>query len=174
MGQEGVLNSDIVVIGRVGAPFGVRGWVHVHSFSLPSDNILKYQTWQLHIKNQWQAMTVLEAKAQGNGFVALIKGYETRELVAKLTNSDIGIPHTALPPLEPGEYYWADLIGLTVITEEDQVLGVVEGLMETGSNDVLMVKGEKKDHLIPYIPDDYVLKIDIEAGLIRVSWDPEF
>jgi len=173
MGQKDDLNS-IVVIGKVGAPFGVKGWAHIHSFALPSTNILNYKIWQLRLKNQWQAMTVLEAKAQGKGFVALLKGYDTRELVAKLTNSDIGIPHSALPPLEPGEYYWADLVGLKVINEDNQILGTIEGLIETGSNDVLVVKGEKKDHLIPYIPDDYVLNVDVETGIMRVSWDPEF
>src|SRR5271170_5990673 len=102
MGQKGgLVASSMVVMGRIGAPFGIKGWAHVQSFTKPVDNILSYKTWYLKIKGQWQAapVSVLEARAQGKGFVASLKGYETRDAIAKLTHAEIGVPRAELPVL---------------------------------------------------------------------------
>lgn len=125
-------------------------------------------------KDQWKKISILEIRPQGKNFIALFEGYEDRETAARLTNLEIGVSREELPPLENGEYYWTDLVGLTVITELGVTLGIVDRLLETGSNDVLVVKGELREHLIPYIPDDYVLEIDLESKIMRVAWDPEF
>lgn len=164
----------MVVMGCIGAPFGVKGWVHVHSFTEPPEHLLQHKTWGLKIHDQWQMISVLESKIHGKDFVALLEGYTDREEVKKLTNLEIGVEREALPVLEPGEYYWTDLIGMTVVNENEVILGVVESLFETGSNDVLVVKGESREHLIPYIPNDYVVDINPETRVIRVIWDQEF
>jgi 16S rRNA processing protein RimM len=174
MGQETVLTDTIVVMGRIGAPFGVKGWVHVHSYTEPADSILSYRTWCLKIKGQWEVTSVLEARAQGKHFVAVLAGSETRDAAALLTNLEVGIPREALPILENDEYYWTDLIGMSVVTDTGVSLGVVESLFETGANDVLVVKGETREYLIPYVPVDYVLEINVETRVMRVLWDPEF
>lgn len=164
----------MVVLGRIGAPYGVKGWVHVQSFTEPGDNILKYRLWYIQSKEQWRPVQVKELRPHGKHFAALLEGYDDRDKVALLTNADIGVPREALPALEDGEYYWSDLIGMTVITESGETLGVIERIFETGANDVLVVKGETREHLIPYIPEDYVLEIDPKSRVMRVSWDPEF
>ena len=176
MGQKGLVtrSQSIVAIGRIGAPFGVKGWVHVYSYTDPPQNLLNYKTWCLYIKKEWKAVSVLQAKGHGKGFVALLEGYEIREEVALLTNIEVGIEREALPELGEGEYYWTDLIGLTVVNEADEILGTVDSLFETGANDVLVVKGETKEHLIPYVPDEYILEVDLALRRIRVSWDAEF
>jgi 16S rRNA processing protein RimM len=163
-----------IILGRIGAPFGVRGWVHVHSFTEPEENILNYSHWHLNLRGQWRAVEVLEIRPHGKHFIALLAGYEEREKVATLTQTEFGVPRSELPALEPGEYYWADLIGLKVVTETGVALGTISQVFETGSNDVLVVKGEEREHLIPYIPEDYILEVNLEAGVMRVSWDPEF
>jgi len=164
----------MVVVGCVGAPFGVKGWVHVQSFTEPAENILSYKTWYLRKTTQWQEIKVKNARVHGKGFVAMFIGCENREAAAVLNHAEIGVPREALPALDPGEYYWTDLIGMTVVTKEGEILGEVKDLLETGSNDVLIVKGEKKEHLIPYIPKEYVLQVDINAKRMQVDWDPEF
>lgn len=175
MGQSSLLNSSIVVMGRIGAPFGIKGGVHVYSFAESPDALLDYGIWYLRFEGQpWQKVQVLEAKKHGKSYSAILQGYETREDVARLTNAEIGVEREALPVLGPGEYYWTDLIGLKVITTSGEILGIVEGLLETGSNDVLVVKGDTREHLIPYIPEESVLEINLESRMIRVSWDPEF
>jgi len=174
MGQEGFLSPTLVAIGRIGAPYGVKGWAHVQSYTNPPDNILRYKTWNLQIKDKWQKVLVIEARAQGKSFVAALEGYETRESIAKLTNIEIWVNRQELPDLQEDDHYWVDLIGMTVITVSGEVLGTIDSLFETGSNDVVVVKGENKEYLIPYIPEDYIVEIDRESRIMRVSWDPEF
>lgn len=174
MGQNSDLKSDIVLMGRIGAPYGVQGWVHVHSFAEPPSNLLQYKTWYLRLKGAWVAVAVLASRVHGKAFVSSLEGVSTRDQALTLTNLDIGVPRAALPELAQDEYYWADLIGMAVETGNGIRLGTVTGCLETGSNDVLVVQGEQKSHLIPYIPGDYVLEVNRTACLIRVSWDPEF
>ena len=164
----------MVIMGRIGAPHGVKGWVHVQSFTKPAENLLSYKTWYIRRTAQWQEISVKDAKVHGEGFIATFERCESREAAATLNHAEIGIPREALPALEPGEYYWTDLIGMMVITKEGEFLGEVKGLLETGSNDVLIVKGEQKEHLIPYIPQEYILQVDIDTKRIQVDWDPEF
>ncbi|HXH54794.1 MAG TPA: ribosome maturation factor RimM [Gammaproteobacteria bacterium] len=171
---SGVVEEDMVVLGRIGAPYGLKGWVHVQSYAEPASNILSYKIWYLKIKRQWQPVEVLDARSHSKSFVAALTGYETIEKVEQLKLAEIAVLRSELPALDSGEYYWSDLIGLSVVTEESVVLGQVERLIETGSNDVLVVKGGTREHLIPYILDDYVLSVDLKARVIRVSWDPEF
>lgn len=166
--------ENIVVMGAVGAPYGLKGWVHVQSYAEPASNILSYKTWYLKIKDQWQPVAVLKARAHTKNFVATLAGYETIEKAELLRCVEIGVPRSALPKLADGQYYWTDLIGLSVVTAEGIMLGKVEQMIETGSNDVIVVKGETREHLIPYILDDYVLSVDLKAHVMRVSWDPEF
>ena len=78
-----------------------------------------------------------------------------------------------MPALESGEYYWADLMGLEVSTRQGDILGVVEKILETGANDVLVIRGER-EHLVPYVPGQYVLSVDLAASVMVVDWDPEF
>lgn len=161
-------------MGRIGAPYGLKGWVHVQSYTEPPNNILSYKTWYIKIKHQWQPVEVLGARAHSKHFVAALAGYETIEKVDLLKLAEIGVPRSELPDLAPDQYYWADLIGMTVVTEEGVVLGQLEHMLETGANDVLVVKGSTREHLIPYVLDEYVLSVDLKARIIRVSWDPEF
>ncbi len=161
-------------MGRVGAPYGLKGWFHLQSYAEPGSNILSYKTWYLKIKQQWQPVEILNARVHGKSFVAALVGYESIEKIEALKLLEIGVPRSELPILDSGEYYWSDLIGLSVVTEKSVILGQVDHLIETGANDVLVVKGETREHLIPYVLHDYVLSVDLKARVIRVLWDPEF
>lgn len=174
MGQKGILEPKIVVVGRIGAPYGVKGWVHIQSFTQPIANLLEYQPWYLMTAGKWQVVCRIGARIQSNGIVACLEGFKTRDAAVKLLHLDIGVERAAFKTLESGEYYWSDLIGLKVINEEGVELGIVTTLLETGSNDVLVVKGESKEFLIPYIQGDYVLVVDLTSQIIQVSWDSEF
>ncbi|HDN69444.1 MAG TPA: 16S rRNA processing protein RimM, partial [Gammaproteobacteria bacterium] len=101
------------------------------------------------------------------------KDCHDRDAAAALTGTDIGIYRSQLPPVDADEYYWSDLMGMQVITKDDQVLGVVDHLLETGANDVIVVKGEQ-EHLVPYIKGQVVKSVDLEARIIRVEWDPDY
>jgi 16S rRNA processing protein RimM len=165
--------DEVLVMGRIASPFGVRGWLRVNAFTALADNLLDYSPWYLKFKGQWQAVEPLAGRHHGKGLVVQLKTCHDRDAAAALTGTDIGIYRSQLPPVEADEYYWRDLMGMQVITKDDQVLGVVDHLFETGANDVLVVKGEH-EYLVPYIKKQVVKSVDLEARIIRVDWDPDF
>lgn len=161
-----------VVIGRFGRPHGIKGCITVLSFTEPRDNILQY-TWYGFINKQWQALDVKHVEMNHKHILAQVEGYTSREHVADLTNVDIAIKEEKLPRLPDGEYYWHQLVGMTVKTKEGVLLGTVTEIMPTGSNDVLVVVGEKR-HLIPYLMNTFILSIHDSERTVTVDWDVDF
>lgn len=166
-------HSDWVVVGRFGRVHGIQGYISVISFTEPRDNLLDYRHWHIDKKNQWQPITIQQPLCQAKAILVRVDGYADRETVAQLTNCDIAVPRDELPALAPNEYYWHELIGMQVIDTAQKTLGTVSEIMATGSNDVLVVVGDKR-HLIPYLLDTVVLNIDDVKQQITVDWDPDF
>lgn len=165
------MTDERVVMGRFGRPHGIKGLITVISFSQPPERILDYSDWHVCIKQQWQPLTLLHTDVTHKSILVRVEGYVEREDVAKLTNLDIGVLRSQLPGLPENDYYWHQLIGLKVITLDAKVLGYVESLMATGSNDVLIVQGEQRC-LIPYLKGDVVHEVRLEQGEIVVDWEP--
>ena len=110
--------------------------------------------------------------------VAHIEGIDDRSLAESLKGSEIAVPAEQLPGLAQGEFYWHQLEGLEVHSDE-HLLGRVSHLMETGANDVLVVKAcegsiDQQERLIPWVKGDVVKAVDLDAQRIQVEWDPEF
>ena len=167
-----------IVIGRIAGVFGVKGWVKVESFTRPPENILRYARWRLGMKGQWREMRVVQAKPHRNGFVAQLEDeagdqVADRDAAAALVRAEVVVLRSELPPPGKGEYYGTDLIGLEVRHVEGQVLGRVTSLMETGANDVLVVRNGR-DRLIPFVRGPIVKEVDLQTGIIRVDWHPDF
>jgi len=165
--------DDWLIVGRFGRPHGIKGFVTVYSFTEPSDNILSYSDWHVFLNHCWQPIKLLSVQVHNKSIVAQIEGYPERESVARLTNLEIAIQRVQLAPLAPGEYYWHQLVGMKVINQQGQIFGQVVEVMPTGSNDVLVVQGEKK-HLIPYLPGQFIIEINDESQTITVDWDMDF
>jgi 16S rRNA processing protein RimM len=163
----------MVILGRVSGVFGVRGWVKLVSETDPPDNIFGYVPWYLGGRGGWRVCRPLEGKAQGKGMIARVEGCDSRDQAAALVGNEIAVPRGRLPALNPDEFYWSDLEGLRVQTPDGTELGRVSHLFETGANDVLVVIGER-ERLIPYLWGQVVLRVDLEAGLLVVDWDPTF
>lgn len=166
-------SNNRIVVGRFGRIHGIKGYITIHSFTEPRDNILQYSDWSMFVNRQWQPVELLDIQVQKKSFIALVKGCETRELASLLTNADIAVSRYSLPDTKPGEYYWHDLIGLQVIDNQGNLLGKVKEIMPTGANDVLVVMGEKR-YLIPYLPETVIKHVDLEQGLINVDWDVDY
>jgi len=162
----------LVVVGQVSGPFGVQGWVRVRSYTEPRENILGYSPWRLRVAGEWVSMAVLAGRRQGRGIVARLEVSGDRDTAERLLGADIAISREQLPAPEPDAYYWADLIGLEVLTREGVRLGRVAALMQTGANDVLVVAGER-ERLLPFIAE-VVLDVDLRGGRVQVDWDPSF
>ncbi|MFA5961005.1 MAG: ribosome maturation factor RimM [Tatlockia sp.] len=168
-----VKNTDWIVVGRFGRAHGIKGFVTVHSYTEPRENILRYADWHGFIDSQWKPIKVLHLEVNNKSILVQVDGYQEREQAARLTHIDIAMTRSQLPVLPAGEYYWHDLIGMQVIDPNGALFGTVTEIMPTGSNDVLIVEGEKK-HLIPYIMDQVVLSIDPQQRIITVDWDMDF
>ncbi|CEG58085.1 ribosome maturation factor RimM [Legionella fallonii] len=165
--------ANWVVIGRFGRPHGVKGFITVQSFTEPRDNILRYTDWHVLLNNTWQLIKILSVEVHNKAIIATIEGYPEREMVASLTNVEIAIKKEQLAALEPGEYYWHQLIGMKVVNPKGESFGVVTEIMPTGANDVLVVQGEKR-HLIPYLPEQFIIEINESQQVITVDWDVDF
>ncbi len=164
---------DTLSLGKIVGVFGVKGWVKVFSHTEQRDTILDYSPWLLKVGTEWKAYKLKNGQAQGKSLIAQLEGVDSREQAELLVGCTIAIGRDQLKPLKQNEYYWADLIGLEVSTTTGLHLGKVSDLFETGSNDVLVVEGER-ERLVPWILGDVVKEVDITTKQIIIDWDPDF
>lgn len=170
---------DPVVVGRITTVHGIKGWVKVHSYTEHAEDIFQYPPWWLKTSDGWREIEVDQCRATKKGLLVHIVGVDDRDVARQYCQKNIVVEKSQFPELEQGEYYWYQLEGLSVVTcQGDKRLGVVDSIMETGANDVLVVKGDKdsldrEERLVPY-SDQYILRIDLEEAVIEVDWDPEF
>jgi 16S rRNA processing protein RimM len=162
-----------VILGKVGGLYGVRGWVKLWSFTDPVENLLDYREIELGRAGEWRAARLVEGRRQGQALVARFEGCADRDDAALLVGAELAVLRDRLPAPAAGEYYWADLVGLKVVTTEGVELGQVEHMMATGANDVMVVKGER-ERLLPFLPGRFVNEVDLAGGRIVVDWDPDF
>ena len=167
------------VIGRITSVFGVKGWLKVFSYTDPKEGILNYRDWTLVLDGKRIPAKLEEGRRQGQGIVVRLKGIDDRELARSYGGAEIRVPTELLPELPEGEFYWHQLEGLQVVNQEGQLLGKVDHLLETGSNDVMVVKPcagsvDQRERLLPYLPGQFVIKVDLETQVMQVDWDAEF
>jgi len=166
--------DTMVVVGRIGRPYGIKGWVHLQSYTEPASNLGEYRPWLIKVssKREWEQLDCVDFKPHAQSFVGLFVGIEDRSEAAKLAGSDLGIPADALPEPDPNQYYWHQLIGLPVINENEVTLGTVDEVLSTGANDVLIVKSAASERLIPFVANAVV---SVRLGeLISVRWPEEW
>jgi len=151
-------------------PFGIKGWVKLKTYTEAPDGLLDYPVWWLNGRQGWRECAVAEAEWHSTGLVARLAGYEDRTAAEALKGVEVGVPRHAFPEAGANEYYWADLVGLSVVNRQNEVLGNIEELLETGANDVLVVRDGDKERLIPYI-DAVILSVDLTGRRMVVDWD---
>jgi 16S rRNA processing protein RimM len=172
--------EQLITLGKVGAVYGIKGWLKIHSFTDEPEAILDYLPWSLKLGNKVQTVEVTDWRKHNNGLVVKVAGYDDRDRAQSLVGSEILVKETALAKLPEGEFYWRDLIGMAVVTNQGYDLGTVSEIMETGANDVLVVKANrndgfsKKERLIPYLFEQVVLSVSAKNKQICVDWDPGF
>ncbi len=162
----------MIVMGRVSAPFGVKGWVKVQPYTETVDSLFRYPIWWLAAGHGWDALEVDEKAVHGDVLLVRFAGMDDRSRAATLKGRDVAIPRQQLPVAAPGEYYWADLVGLAVENTHGQLLGHVERLFETGANPVLVVTGDR-ERLVPFV-DAVVKQVDLDAGKLLVEWELDY
>lgn len=158
---------------RVAAPFGIKGWLKLQTFTETPDSLDAYASWLLKGPKGWEEFELEDFAVNVKAVVAKLKGIDDRSAAEKLAKRDIGIPREALDDPGEGENYWIDLIGCEVVDSLGKKLGHIEGLMETGANDVLVVKLGTEEQLIPYI-DEVIVKVDHDTKVVTVNWSGEY
>lgn len=169
-----MVDSELIKIGEISGVFGIKGWVKVYSYTDPRENVLKYSPWMIKKDNQTKIVEVMAGRQQGKSIVASLDGVIDRDVAASYSGWEILINKNQLPKARAGEYYWVDLVGLRVETDLGINLGTVDYLIETGANDVLVVKDKQQERLIPFLQEQTIKKIDLDNKIMIVDWDPDF
>lgn len=162
----------LVVMGRIVGAFGVQGWVKVKPFTEAEDGLAGYRRWWVRTKAGWREAQVDGFEVHAKGPVARLAGCADRTAAEALRGADVAVTRSALGEAEEGTIFWADLVGLEVVDERGDMLGVVDGLFESGETSVLVVKGAR-ERLIPFV-GAYVKAVDREARRITVDWKADY
>lgn len=163
----------IVIVGKLLGAHGVKGLLKVYSWTQPRDNILHYNPWLLGQDGEWRTVEVIEGRKQGKSVVVRLDGIADRDQALAMRDVEVAIRREQLDTLESGEYYWSDLIGLRVRNLAGELLGDVADLMETGADDVLVVRGDIQ-RLVPFSQPQIVKRVDLDAGEILVDWELDY
>jgi len=169
-----------IVLGKMGSTYGIRGWLRVFSSTEDAESIFEYQPWFIQRAGKWQVIELEGWKRHTQDLIIKVKGVDDRDAANLLTNCEIVVDSKQLPVLEDGDYYWKDLFGCQVVTTSGYELGKIIDMMETGSNDVMVVKANLKDafglkeRLIPFLDGQVIKKVDLATRTVEVDWDPGF
>lgn len=164
----------MVVMGRVAAAQGIRGWVKIQPFTEYLDSLMDYPAWWIGKENgPWRKIDVEACDVHGKVLAAQLAGCSDRNAAELLKGLLVAVPRSELPEQAEDEYYWADLIGMQVFGLAAQPLGVVQKLLETGANDVLCVRGETGEMLIPFVAA-VVCRVDMARRVIEVDWSADY
>ena len=158
-------------MGRIVAPYGLKGWVKVEPYSADPESLRAYPSWWVGRNGDWRELKVAERALQhGAGLVARFEGCAERDAALALKGSEVAVPREALPQNADNEFYWADLVGLQVVNVKDEELGAVAELFENGAHPVMRVVVGESERLLPFV-GQVVRQVDMAQGRIRVEWE---
>jgi len=162
-----------IEVGRLGAAHGVRGWLRVQSFTDPPQRLFEWKLWRLQSEHgAAREVKLLEARPQGNGWIARLEGIEERDAASRLTGQMILVEREALPPAEGREHYRDDLVGFEAKNLEGALLGVVGHFIDTPGNAVMVIRGAR-EYLVP-VTAQHLLKVNKESRSLIVDWPEDF
>ncbi|HBF46703.1 MAG TPA: ribosome maturation factor RimM [Shewanella frigidimarina] len=173
-------NQELVVLGKLGSSHGIKGWLKITSYTDSVEGIFDYSPWLIKEQGVWREVKVAQWRFQGKAVVAELEGVATREHAQMLTNCEIAIMPEQMKDLDDSEFYHRDLIGCEVANINGYNMGIVDQIVETGSNDVLLIKANAKDafgkaeRMIPFVPEQFIKQVDLQGKQILVDWDPDF
>ncbi len=175
-----------MVMGRVIAPYGVKGWVKVHAYTEDKATLLDYAAWWIRLRagsntansaagSGWREYPIAASREHGATLIAQLAGIGDREAAVALKGADVGVPRATLPTVEANEIYYADLVGLAVINRQGACLGKVSKVQNFGAHPVLSVMDEVTavERMIPFVAV-YVDGVDVAAGRIDVDWQLDY
>ena len=172
--QKPDADDPMVVMGKVVAAQGIQGWVKIQVFTEYLDALSAYKAWFMaKPEKPWQEVKLLESKPHSKVLIARLEGINDRTAAEKMRGMLVAVPRSWLPAAGVDEYYWSDLIGMRVVNLQDEMLGLVDHLLDMGANDILVVKLEDREILIPFL-SHVVQHVDMTAKQIRVDWQADY
>jgi 16S rRNA processing protein RimM len=162
-------SSSLIELGVVGAPFGVRGWVKLRSFTDPPERLLQHRSLQLGMGGSWTTHHVEASGRSGGQLTAKLSGVNDRDQAAGLRGAQVCVPRSELPQREDKDFYRADLVGCEVVNLAGVRLGRIEHFVETPAQVLMVVRGEQ-EYWVPAIPR-HLRRVDLQARRVVVDWD---
>ncbi|PHS70180.1 MAG: ribosome maturation factor RimM [Cycloclasticus sp.] len=160
-------------LGKITAVFGVKGWLKIYANTDKKENILAYQPWYIERNNTREPVKLRAGKPHGKTIIALLEGIDDRNDAETWVGCEIYATSDQLPVLKQGEFYWSDLIGLQVVALSGENYGVIDHLLETGANDVMVIKGDR-ERLIPFVMGQVIKSVDLKEQQMIVDWDVDY
>ena len=178
------LPADAVEVGRIADAWGIKGWFKVLSHSASPEALFSSKRWYLQPSERGAKtftgtllLKVREAKTHSGTVVAQVQEVDDRNTAELLRGARIFVPRSSFPTPDADEFYWVDLIGLTVINREGLELGTVKELLSTGPQTVLVmdhvVEGKVQERMIPFVAA-FVDGVDLPTRRITVDWQPDY
>ena len=163
-----------IYLGKITGVHGIKGWLKIRSFSSPPENILNYPSWIINNQGEEDFYSIEQGRKQNNKIVVKLEKIDDRNTAESLINSKIQIQRSNLPKLSNENYYWSDLVGLSVLSSEEKVIGKIESLIETGANDVMVIITLKDERiLIPFVMHEIIKEVNVELSYIKIDWSIE-
>jgi 16S rRNA processing protein RimM len=165
-----------IPLGIFGKPFGVKGYIFLKYYGDNQENIKDFD--ELYI-DEWHCLEIDEVLISNKKLSIKLKGIEDRNNAESLRNKEVYVLESNLPPLGEGEYYWFQLENLKVINEQNEFLGIIDHVMPTGANDVLVVKPlegsvDNDERLIPFLKKEIITKVELLKKTVYVKWPKDF
>jgi 16S rRNA processing protein RimM len=161
--------SALIELGAVGAPFGVRGWVKLRSFTDPPEGLLVHRSLRLGRGGSWTAYRIESSGRSGGQLTVKFSGVNDRDQAQALRGAAICVPRSELPVRDDKDYYRADLIGCEVVNLAGVSLGQVRHFVETPAQVLMVVRGER-EYWVPAVPK-HLRRVDLEARRVAVDWN---
>jgi len=160
-------------MGRVTAPWGVKGAVKVEPFGAESGNLCKYSAWWVGKPGKLNEVVVAECRAHGAYLVARFEGCDDPDKAGAYRGAEVALRREDLPKPAEHEFYQADLIGLEVVNREGVRLGRVAGFFDGGAHEVMRVDHEGGQRLLP-VAGEVIRRVDLDAGTVEVDWGADW
>ena len=163
-----------IYLGKITGVHGIKGWLKIQSFSSPPENILNYPQWIINNNGEEDFYSIEKGRKQNNKIVVKLEKIDDRNTAESLINSKIQILRSDLPKLSNENYYWSDLVGLSVLDSEEEVIGKIESLIATGANDVMVINTSKNERvLVPFVMHKIIKEVNVELNYIKIDWSIE-
>jgi 16S rRNA processing protein RimM len=164
------MENDLFPIGKVIKPHGVKGKVKVKYYGKDLNQFSHYRKVLLQDgRGDLKTYEVVEVVFQPPLLVLQLKGIDRVEDITPLVGNEILIRREGLPPLGEDEYYWRDLLGMRVETEDGKKIGTVKEIFPTGANDVYVLEGKRGEIFLP-ATEDVIKSVDCQRKVIKAHW----